>query len=1096
MINKARISVILFCFLYGFTSGAEVCKVRLDCPGNYNNDTVRVAQNVVALSEKFFHCAPDSFNEGFNLNLADTVSLFFVIDHSGSMSIMDSTGIRYRLVQSLIDTLFAKSPASEVGIAVFSNQLLHSHQDDPFFVQLDPRWHDSYVPLTRLDGSVGGMSAVEKLKWAVKIASNPGDTDGGGNLRLLNGNYSPTGRLNYWGIDGGYNGTTDVTLGFEAARKAFLSASYPREDQYIVFLSDGISQYVDQERAGFEFDYIKGENLPTTFTAFFINVNKPIPVQIDSMTFNIAKNGYSSRNPSSEVWKTAGSESELASKLVGQLSLGGGPRYFTSTPVSLTINGITTSNFDDSIAYLPRMIPLTGQFTTLDISYTWRWNSPLDSVATGTYTTVVMQSENHDVLVKECWNQGVLKFYYQNSDITSQTIEVTQTTIEVRFYPPAELALTSARIVVRNAEGTDSLVLDADNRGQYFSATFTREYGSPLNDNLLQNAFSDSLIAVYRNPEAPLDTVRIASKVAEPREIGVRIASYIDSDANGYPDVIRVVQGAEKLSSADLSAIAPYISLYTERGVSIKSVVSTAEGFDIILNESSSLETPFTGLYPDERLVIDRVVSLPSGGEFPFTSVLLADSMAPVILKATYYDNAVAALRDTLEVLFSENIAEISNQEPFLLRGAGDTEDFKLRLSLISADSNRAVFSVVPVAGLQEVKKGDSIHINPLADVADLSGNIQRNPDNVRRNLEYYLLYSLKSAAYFDTTGDGLIDVIKVTMDRTPDPQLLEELYSTVELPSYRNFSYTRESFTATENGFTIGVKQPSNTEPWTAVDDRDVLKVVYTEAPNGSVVKKSAIPIADSLAPVLISVKYIPGETEGALRTDSLVARFSEEVPVPSSSQPFTFFDPVKNETYTMNLRHVKRNAPDEHVFSIISIEGKESPEVTDSASINPVAGVMDNIKNIQDSPNRRSELNFGQQNNKYRIISLSNPFDPISSVIPNRVRNYYGIKQTSGLIVIAEPVFKLAGHISLSGKMVIYDAVGNVVNCIERKNVAESSKGVAFVWDGRNEKGRLVGGGTYLAMVSIEDSQGKKYAPSKHKLGVKRTVISEKKK
>ena len=153
------------------------------------------------------------------------------------MSIMDSTGIRYRLVQSLIDTLFAKSPASEVGIAVFSNQLLHSHQDDPFFVQLDPRWHDSYVPLTRLDRSVGGMSAVEKLKWAVKIASNPGDTDGGGNLRLLNGNYSPTGRLNYWGIDGGYNGTTDVTLGFEAARKAFLSASYPREDQYIVFLS-------------------------------------------------------------------------------------------------------------------------------------------------------------------------------------------------------------------------------------------------------------------------------------------------------------------------------------------------------------------------------------------------------------------------------------------------------------------------------------------------------------------------------------------------------------------------------------------------------------------------------------------------------------------------------------------------------------------------------------------------------------------------------------------------------------------------------------------------------------------------------------------
>ncbi|NLG19446.1 MAG: hypothetical protein GX556_19155 [Fibrobacter sp.] len=1079
---------------FGVANAAQVCKARLDCPGNYNNDTVRVAQNVVALSENFFHCAPDSFNEGFSLTGADTISLFFIIDHSGSMSVMDSTGIRYKLFNSIVDSLRAKSPASEVGVAVFSNQLLHNHEDDPFFEQLDPRWHDSYAPLTRLNETVGGVSAVEKLKWALQISSTPNDTDMGRNQRLLNGNYSPTGRLNAWGIDGGYNGTTDISLAFEAARKAFLSASYPKENQYIIFLSDGESQNVDQERKNFESDYIQGENLPTTFTAYFINVNRPIPSQINTMTDNIAANGYSNTNQSSEVWKTSGSQSDLASKLIGQLALGGGSKYFTSTPLSLTVNGITTSKFDDSLAYLPRVIPLSGQSTTLNVSYKWHWNPPLDRDETATYTTVIIQSQNPDNLNVGCWDQGYLKFYYQNTDITGQIIQVQQTSIEVRYYPPADPGITGADIVVKNAEGTDSLVLRMVDEGQYYSAIFTREYGSPESDNLLQNAFSDSVIAIYRNPAVPLDTIRIASKVAEPRDIGVRNAFYVDSNGDGYPDIIRVIQGTEVLSKEDLSVVKGYINLQTERPVSVKAVDTTALGFDIFLNVDKTLGAPFTGLFPDERLVIDRVADLPDAGEFPFTSILLSDSMAPVILEATYYDNASTSVRDTLNVMFSEEIDSIANLYPFLFRAAADIEDYKPRLSTVRVDSNSAVFSVIPVSGIQDVKKGDSIHINPLADVSDVKGNVQTNPDNVRRNLDYFLLYSIKTAAYYDTTGDGLIDMIKVTMDKTPDSLLLRQLYSTVELPSYRNFSYKLQNFTATEYGFTIGVKQPAGTEPNTAVDSRDVLEVRYTEAANGSVVMPDKIPIADSLSPVLISAKYVPGETKGSVRTDSLIAEFAESVPVPSSDQPFTFYDPVKGVTYTMELRHVKQNAPDEHVFAVISIEGREFPDMTDSVSINPDADLKDAIGNIQDSPNRRSQLLFGEQDNKYRIISFPNPFDPISSTIPASVRSYYGIKEKNGLVVISEPILKLAGHITLSGSMVIYDAVGNVVTKNVIGNVQQSSKGVAFVWDGRNKKGRLVGAGTYLAMIVIKDSQGKVYPPQKFKIGVRRTVISEK--
>ena len=40
-----------------------------------------------------------------------------------------------------------------------------------------------------------------------------------------------------------------------------------------------------------------------------------------------------------------------------------------------------------------------------------------DRCGNSIFIKVVME-DNPDALVKECWNQGVLKFYFQNSDIT------------------------------------------------------------------------------------------------------------------------------------------------------------------------------------------------------------------------------------------------------------------------------------------------------------------------------------------------------------------------------------------------------------------------------------------------------------------------------------------------------------------------------------------------------------------------------------------------------------------------------------------------------------------------------------------------------
>ena len=234
----AAVTVLTFCMSAG---AARLCELVLDCPSNYANDTVKVPDSIVALARIFEHCSPYFIEEGSNIDHADTVSVMFVIDHSSSMSIMDSSNVRYKVVEKLIDSLHFYSPASEVGIAVFSNQLMHDYHDDPFFVALDTSngWHDSYVPLTNLRDSVGSMSAKEKLKWAISVSTTANDTDGGGNQRLINAQYGKTGRTDGHAlldslkltVDAGYNGTTDISLGFEAAQKAFLSAAHPTNRQ-------------------------------------------------------------------------------------------------------------------------------------------------------------------------------------------------------------------------------------------------------------------------------------------------------------------------------------------------------------------------------------------------------------------------------------------------------------------------------------------------------------------------------------------------------------------------------------------------------------------------------------------------------------------------------------------------------------------------------------------------------------------------------------------------------------------------------------------------------------------------------------------------
>lgn len=1077
-------------------SGGRICKAVIDCPLNWKDQTVHVPDSVVMVSEIFEHCSPDSFREAPVVGTEDTISLFFIIDHSGSMSYMDSTATRYDVVEKLIDTLAARSPESEVGITVFSNQLLHDYRDDSYFVQLDPssEWHDSYIPLTRLDTTVGSMSAVEKLKWSIALSPTPNDTDIGGNRRLLNANYGVTGRHSGHDIAGnpvtGYNTTTDISLAFEAARKAFETARYPADRRYVIFLSDGVHQYVDVERRPNQLDYQGGEGVPTTFTAFFINETQPIPDQINTMTDNIAANGYSSTNTQSEVWKVSGREGELIDRLLNKFP-GMGQKLFPSEPRALTMNGVSAVSFDSTLAYFDEPFVLESDTTTFDVSFQYYYLDPLNIDTTREFSFDVVRSRDRAAIEEdsyyirlECWDQGILELRYANEVVTE--IEGDWTPLQARFYPPSEFPIDEVTLRVGNATGSDELVLTTENHGSYFGARFNRAIGSPSIDDTLQNGLNDSVIVTYRNPDIPYDVVRLAVRVLPLRDLEVTGAYYLDQSggmADGYADVIRVEFG-DTLYADEIDAVAPFIQVQSDRDLEVTSVIPSSRGFDILLKHGAD-EEPFTGLYPGERLYIDQVPDLPRGGAFPSTDIALADSMGPVIVGADYYDLADIDSRDTLVVRFSESVKRIGSATPFLFPRGSSSTQYSPRLSAVDNDGSEARFAVVPVDGRTEPAPGDSIWIDSTAGVSDTLPVAQQS-NNVRRVLNYHLLYMVKAARYIDADDDGLIDTVRVTMDRPPDRAMLDKLTSTVELPAYRNFTYTKDDFSLTDEGYEIAVTQPADTEPFTAVDNRDSLTTARTQSSTGGLILRSRVPITDDMAPVIVGARFRPRfvTDSSSIPPDTIVVTYSEPVDAPAEPTPLVLFDGRTGEPYTMELRGTSSGSGTEHTYLVTGIEGTEFPASGDSLRMEHTAGVKDKQGNVQDNENNRmAPLVVGAFKYRFSVKSAPNPFDPLTATTPSIA----GIGSRRGTALLVRPLGPIPGDIRLEGTVSLYDCMGNLIVDRMKGTTADGNEYVAFVWDGTNLNGRYVGTGSYLAVVVIEDNKDHKET-RKLKIGVRR--------
>ncbi len=741
------VAIIFFCI--GQSQAAEVCEAILDCPTNYATssiDTLKLPPKIVALSNVFKHCSPTYFDESYVPGNIDTISLFFVIDHSGSMSVMDSTCVRYQLTANLIDSLKASSPVSEVGMAIFSNQLLHNAENDPYAVKLDPAssYTDAYIPLTQLNATVGAQSASDYLKSVIALSST--ERDPGNNRKLINCYYGNNGRHSghsgYENSLTGYNGTTDVTLAFDAARKAFQTAKNPRAKQYIIFLSDGEPQNVDLERRPYINDFKAGTSLPTTFTAYWVNEKQPIPEQIVEMTKNIQNNNYSASNKMSVVWKTQGNIEDLISKLLN-VSTGRGFTKIPSTPQSMTINGISATKFEGDYAYFPNSFALKNPLTKFTVSFTYHYDPPMDADSTRTFDILVKTDPNAKVpadIETNCWMQGTIRFFVNNTEIPSMLTD-DQKNIEIRYFPMEPMTQNTVQLKITNTAAgyKDSLTVTANKQSDYYSGFVTRETAIQAKvDNTLQTTANDSIAARYENPDFPLDVVRATRGIGAARNLGIVSASMFDQDADGFADLIKVTEAANTITSEELNQITSKLYFSGARSMRIVSASKTGTGFDLVVKVSE--KEPNTATASEERLAIQNVPNLAAGGTFPAGSVVIADSMAPVIASANYLNGKTSgSLKDddTLVVKFSEKADSVDVPVPFWLFDPVKQLRYSLNLSTIaSGDGITQRFIVTAVNVKTSVSRNDSIWINEAASVNDKLNNVQDNKDNRRVTLQ------------------------------------------------------------------------------------------------------------------------------------------------------------------------------------------------------------------------------------------------------------------------------------------------------------------------------------------------------------------------
>ncbi|MBN1983438.1 MAG: hypothetical protein JW795_18015 [Chitinivibrionales bacterium] len=500
-------------------------------PEKLDGKDLKVPLNTVAMSDTVRISSPTTIIK----NEMRKASIMFVIDHSGSMCVgtgtqspaQDPKGNRFVVTRALLDTLKKYFTELEVGVVVFRQYLFFNVNDHSLFMPT-PEWGDSgsFMRLLKIDstynykfqGQQKKATGYDVLRELLETQDDFQDTLISKTLRWTELKYrpSPLPRPNPTG--------TNINSSFDAVRTAFKPENTMIDDKnshFVIFLSDGEATY---PRTG-QNQYQQGINVPTTFTIFFTQNSQP-PLSLRTMTTNIQRNGYSPiSNPKSNLWPYNNTSADSLMSFVMANIISIIKEVSAGPPTKVIINNKEPNSqiwMDKKNMSFDGLFPLLGESTEFKYQLWYKLKDAegkdtKDTSYTITFDAVLSAPPQSDSLAIARWDRTI-KYFVNNIELVGKIADAPRA-LEMRFieskvdwlynYKEASIALTTSKGAVVDQEN-----FKLEKKNNYFTKMFNVNYIADEQDpvpgnNVLECKVEDVLVAQFKNPLLPLDTLTV-----------------------------------------------------------------------------------------------------------------------------------------------------------------------------------------------------------------------------------------------------------------------------------------------------------------------------------------------------------------------------------------------------------------------------------------------------------------------------------------------------------------------------------------------------------------------------------------------------------
>jgi len=453
-------------------------------------------------------------------------------------------------------------------------------------------------------------------------------------------------------------------------------------------------------------------------------------------------------------------------------------------------------------------------------------------------------------------------------------------------------------------------------------------------------------------------------------------------------------------------------------------------------------------------------------------SAKFTDGVGPAISTALLGENTGDGF-DTLSIVFTEEIiiSGLTGQTLQLIsKTTGDTTPLTVE-SIVSSQSNLNVTVTVSSQGSPRPAELDSLRLVPGtlgSMVTDINGNMV-HPFNIPAPIMGKPAY-FSSGYYVDRNGDGIVDTLFMHFSKKVE---LSGMRLSISWGGVRLNKLSSDHFTYGTDSSIVAVSLPDTFKTSAGVKTSGGMYplIEFDLFPDDS----RSGEIADSAAAVILDASFTAGVSLDELsdKPDTLRVTFSEDVTVESPVNPFLF---NRNGTtpYTLNLEFIS-STRNEALFLVKGFNGVDYPLSSDSIWINPFSTVKDLNNIYQNNPsNRRAALTVQKPDIVWDVIVAPNPYCP-----DNETGNVNGVRIR--IVTQSNTRLPIVLH---EAYLDLYDAVGNRV--LRNGKFLKTQDGIEYVWDGTNKRGRKVGSGTYLGIISVNDEgyKGKKRV----KIGIRR--------